>query len=184
MYLSPVIMLVSFNTFPTDWNYSVYVAPYLDMTYFENNDKYNEVLLYKSKQKESNIINPYKCLDILIDHTGLRYLRSYDSGKVLFLYFPTYLCYFQITEANLATVISRIFFQLDLAPEFFKKTFLDEVAKSIDYDSRISYLGTPENDSKKHLVSVGTKVWDLNQGTLLEDPSPELFVINYHDPSK
>lgn len=182
--LSFCVMLLSLNTCPSDWNYSVYVEPYLDIHYFEKKEK--EVLPSKSKQKEkeSNIIGPEECLNLLIDHTGLKYLRAYDSGKVLFLYFPYYKCHFKINESNLATIISRIFFELHIPSEFFLKNYLEDVAKLATYHSQISYLGKPENDIKKHLVSLGTKVWDLKKGILIEDASPKLFVVNYHHPSK
>ena len=167
------------DCFPRNFNYSVYVKPYLHKRYFE--------MRQESKQKEresNNIVDPDVCLSVLIDYTGLKHLRVYDSGKVIFLYFPHYKCYFEINESNLATIISRILFDLNVPSDYLLKDYLDNVAKLATYYPQISYLGIPENDIENNLVSVGNRVLDLKKGIFIEDASPELFVVNYHDPSK
>ena len=129
--------------------------------------------------KETIPVPPNDSLGILLKHTGLKHLRLYRLYKLVYLYLPTYQCYFKLSPDELGVIVSRIFSSLDLPRSFRTHTYLDNVVKCAFVDSDVSYLGHPKEDIAHHLVSVANGVLDLQTGTLLGDPSPNLFVVTY-----
>ena len=124
-------------------------------------------------------LTPNDSLGILLKHTGLEFLRLYRVHKIVYLYLSPYRCYFKLSPDELGIIVSKVFRSLDLPRSFRTHTNLDNVVKCAFVDSDVSYLGHPKDDMEHDFVSVANGVLDLTTGTLLEDPSPNLFVATY-----
>ena len=120
-------------------------------------------------------MSPGESLSILLQYTGLQYLRIYYSLNIRYLYFAKLKCYFRVTDRDLAVIISKMFTELLLPAYFTSFNYVQRVVKDTNVRSQVSYIGSPQEDIAYHLVAVSNGVLDLNTISLLEDPSPELF---------
>ena len=97
----------------TTWDYSVYVDKDLNA-----NHLYSAVECYtlvsKKREKEFTPLTPAESLTVLVEHTGLRYLRMYYPQEWIYISLPRYNCYFKITSEALSVMVSRIFLNLSL----------------------------------------------------------------------
>ena len=161
------------------WDYSVSVEPYLNADYFYKNEA--EVGAPLSKKKRKGPLTPADSLEVLIEHTNLKYLRIYRSQKIMFLYLQSYRCYFQISYDDLLLIISKIFFRLSLPTIFRNNRYIETLVKCAFLHPEISFEGQYQPDVEYNLVAVANGVLDVTTERLLENPSPELFVVYYLD---
>ena len=163
--------MLPFNTVQDS---AVLIDECLDNTYFYRNEKGS-----KQKDKKPTPLSPGESLSILLKHTGLQYLRIYNSLKIIYFYFAKYKCYFKVSERDLALLISHIFTELNLPPYFTSSTYIERLVKDACVRSTVSYMGSPQTHIAYNLIAVSNGVLDLDTLSLFKEPCPKLFVVSY-----
>ena len=166
------------NSFLNNLDFSVAVEPSLKVHHFYRKEEGLITPGYQKRSKEQTPLTAAASLRVLVEHTGLKFLRTYYSYRSIYLYIANYKCYFKINPEDLSVIVSRIFGELSLPDHFTANTYLDNIVKCAFVNYKVSYLGDPQNDIKFNLVAVSNGVLDLNTGLFL-DPSPEIFVVNF-----
>ena len=123
------------------------------------------------------LIGSAQAMEVLIESSGLKYLRIYPANKLIYLYLPHFKCYRSISAQDLSLIIATIF--RDSGMTAVSECYIASMIKDASVQPVISYMGSPEGDINHSMTAVTSGVVNMSRKAVILNAGPSEFVVHY-----